>query len=149
MNIIILAVNQAAVVITGTLLVTIAAVMPGNSSAKGENTPAFTGSTDDSHLVGNAGPSRSLSDIEREIRALLGQGERLDRSNPASCGSKMRELQSKVGQIRAEIQRHPIGAERVWLGTAATHLNLCVSCSPSLGPENCKLTREALSELGR
>lgn len=142
-------VNQIAVVAASTLWGTMAAVTHGDFSAKSGSMSVSIGSTEESRLVTNAGPSRSLSDIEKEIRALLAQGERLDRSNPAACGSKMRELQPKVGQIRAEIQRHPTGTERVWLGTAATHLNLCVSCNPRLGPENCKLAREALSELGR
>ena len=91
--------------------------------------------------------ARSRAEIERELRALLAQGERLDRTSGASCMHTMRVLEPKTRELRSEIGQMPMSAERVWLGSAATAMTLCVSCERTLGPQNCAIARRELSEL--
>ena len=95
-----------------------------------------------------SGPTRSFSELEREVRALLGRGERLNRKNFAMCEPQMLSMQPRVTELRTQINQLPLTAERVRLGTAASHLILCVSCHPKLGPEQCILARGSLRELG-
>ena len=91
--------------------------------------------------------ARSRAEIERELRALLAQGERLDRTSGGSCMHTMRVLEPKTRELRSEIGQMPMSAERVWLGSAATAMTLCVSCERTLGPQNCAIARRELSEL--
>jgi hypothetical protein len=100
-------------------------------------------------MQGTTGNSRARSrtEIERELRELLAQGERLDRTSGASCMHTMSLLQPKTRELRSEIGQMPMSAERVWLGSAATAMTLCVSCEKTLGPQNCVIARRELSEL--
>lgn len=112
-----------------------------------QNSPPPTSTSTASTLATSSGPARSFADLERDVRKLLAIGERLNRNNPSTCGNQMRVLQPQAKELRAQINRLPLTAERVYLGAAATGVNLCVSCNKSLGPQHCNLARQALQEL--
>lgn len=92
-------------------------------------------------------PTRSFSDLEHNVRTLLARGEGLNRNNPSTCVTQMRTLQPQAKALRAQINQLPGSTERVWLGTAATAVNLCVSCERTLGPQHCAIARDALNNL--
>jgi hypothetical protein len=58
------------------------------------------------------------------------------------CGERMRELQPKARELRQRATGLPDSV--IDLGIAATHLELCVSCSTRLALENCDGARDAL-----
>ena len=89
----------------------------------------------------------TLASLESEARSLLAQGRSMNRNDPGSCGRRMRALQPQVRQLQVRVEALPESpGDKFWLGLAANHLYLCVSCHRQLGPEFCG---KAAKSLGR
>ena len=82
----------------------------------------------------------TLASLAGEARNLLEQGQSLNRATGAgsACGQKMCILQPQVKQLQSRIDALPrTSADHTYLSLAANELQLCVSCSERLGPEQC------------
>jgi ribosomal protein L22 len=74
----------------------------------------------------------------------LPEGEPYKLDKLRRCGERMRELQPKARELRQRTDRLPVSL--VYLRVAATQLELCVSCSVTLAPQNCDGARDDLRE---
>lgn len=82
---------------------------------------------------------REMGDL-REVDDLPNGPLKLDKLR--RCGERMRELQAKARELRRKADDLPDSV--LDLRTAAAHLELCVSCAPSLATQNCDDVRSAL-----
>ena len=92
----------------------------------------------------------TLVGLEQEARNLLTQGQSLNRATGAggACGQKMRTLQPQVKQLQSRIDALPrTSPDHTYLSLAANYLQLCVSCSERLGPEQCSEAATYLSKM--
>ena len=91
-------------------------------------------------------PRREPESMEQRIRWFITQGRGMNRSDPASCGRRMRELQPQADALRKSLETMPRGGDWFPLSVAATNLRLCVSCA-SFALESCVRAEASLATL--
>ena len=88
--------------------------------------------------------------IRGELTKLVSRGEAMqayrgDNINLLrTCGQKMRTNQARIESLRNEVQALPLVIQRMWLGTAIFHADICCSCSDN-ALKDCKAARKELA----